>query len=309
MQKILPSIHMSELFRPFIENEDWLIKMAQQASEIPFYKGMELPVIFSGENQKIVRRLVEDRGYQLTCWISHDIKVKGGNLSSMDAKQRKDSVAYALEFVKMTAEMGGTIVGLQSGADPGEEKREEAKKVLAESYSQIFEGAKEFQNMRFVLEPLDRYAHKKQLLGPIHEVADWVKELRETYSNFYIHWDSAHEALAGIDLTESLEAVLPYLAQFHLCNCVTEPTHPYFGDHHMEVGRAPEFKNWGYLNVDVAAGLLRRAAQENPPEGISEYYWALEVRSHLGDDIWEREKEVREFMIEAFERAGVSYEK
>ena len=191
----------------------------------------------------------------------------------------------------------------------GEEKRQEAKDILADSYRKIFEGAKEYKEMRFVIEPLDRYAHKKQLMGPIHEVAEWVEEIRKDYPNFYIHWDSAHEALANIDLTESLDAAMPYLAQFHLCNCVTDPTHPYFGDHHMEVGRAPEFKNWGYLDVEVAAKLLSQAAAGQAPAGIDTLYWALEVRSHFGDDMWEREREVREFMMRAYDLAGLPYEK
>jgi len=144
-------------------------------------------------------------------------------------------------------------------------------------------------------------------MGPIHEVAEWFGVLKKTCPNFYLHWDSAHEALAGIGLMESLEAALPYMAQFHICNCVTEPSHPYYGDFHMEVGRAPHYKNWGYLTPEIAAGLLKRAAEGNPAEGITNTHVAVEVRSHMGDALWERERDIRGFLMRAFDLAGISY--
>ena len=42
--------------------------------------------------------------------------------------------------MKIAAEAGTAIVGLPSGDDPGDLKREEAKKALFDSYCRISEG-------------------------------------------------------------------------------------------------------------------------------------------------------------------------
>lgn len=308
MNKILPSIHMLEIFMPVAEREDVLIGMLEDVKKIDFYKGIELPVIFEKKNIDTLRRIAEEKNYQITEWASPNLNDGGYNLSSLDEELRSKSVSYAVELMKTAAEAGTTNVGLPSGGDPGDLRREDAKKALFESYCQISEEADCYNGLHLTLEPLDRHVHKKQLMGPIHEVVKWFADLKKACPNFYIHWDSAHEALADIDLMESLEAALPYMAQFHICNCVTEPSHPYYGDFHMELGQAPEYKNWGYLDLGIAAGLLRKAAEVKPPAGIENLYVAVEVRSHLGDDLWKRERNIREFLMGAYRQAGLSYD-
>ncbi len=308
MQKIYPSLHLLEVFMPVAGNETFLVNLLQEMAEVPFYKGFELPIIEQKENQAAVRALAES-GYQITQWSSPKINDGGYNLSSLDPKLRADSVAYAITLIKTAAESGTTHVGLPSGYDPGDADREEAKKALFDSYCQLSEAAKSCPGLDLTMEPLDRYAHKKQLMGPIHEVVEWFGPLKKECPNIFLHWDSAHEALAGIDLIESLEAALPYMAQFHICNCVTDPSNPCFGDWHMEIGRAPEYKNWGYLNLDIAANLLKRAASEDTVPGVKNTHVAVEVRTHLGDDIMKRELEIREFLMAAYDRAGLEYDK
>lgn len=309
MQNILPSIHLLEIFMPVADREDFLIGMLEDVKKIEFYKGIELPVIFEKKNIAAVRRIAEEKAYQITEWASPELINRGYNLSSLDRELREKSVAYAIELVKTAAEAGTANVGLPSGDDPGDLKRETAKEALFESYCRISEAAREYDGLHLTLEPLDRYVHKKQLMGPIFEVVEWFEKLKQSCPNFYIHWDSAHEALGGADLMESLEAALPYMAQFHICNCVTDPSHPYYGDFHMEVGRAPDYKSWGYLTPEIAAGLLKRAAASQPADGVKNTYVAVEVRSHMGDDLWAREREIREFLMRAYDLAGLSYDR
>lgn len=313
MQKILPSLHALEAFMPVIKDETYLVnEILPRIAELSFYKGMELPVICKPSNQASVRRLVEENHYQLTEWAVPNIISGGYMLSSTDEAHRKASVAYTIELIKTAAECSVTYIGLPSGDDPGDSPgdhlRDEAKKALYASYCEISHAMADYKGVYFIFEPVDRYVHKKQLMGPIHEVVSWFAGLKKDCPNFYIHWDSAHEALAGIDLIESLEAALPYIAQFHICNCVTEPQHPYYGDYHIEVGRTPDFECWGYLTPEIAASILKKAALANTVAGVEHTHWALEIRSHTGDNLWEREKEIREFMIRAYELADLKFE-
>lgn len=309
MQQIYPSLHMLEIFMPVASDEDFLIGLLDEVKQIPFYKGLELPVLFKKENRDKVRKCAEE-GYQITTWSSPNIIEKGYSLCTTDTGLREKSVAYAIELIKAAAETGSTNVGIPSGDDPGDAARPAQLEALQDSYRRMSEAAAQYDGLHLTFEPLDRYAHKKQILGPIREVAEIFAGLRKDCPNLYLHWDSAHEALAtDISLADSLALALPYLAQFHICNCVNDPSHPCYGDWHMELGEPPEYKNWGYLNVEIAADMLRQVAQADTVEGVKRTHCAIEVRTHMGDDCWKREHEIRAFLMAAYDRAGLAYDR
>ena len=307
MQKILPSAHLYEVFMPIADDEKIMTDILDEIAEIDFYKGVELGMFFQPQYRKKVRRIVEQKQYQLTQWGTPYLLRNKLNLSSLDAALRKKSVEYAIELVKLIAETGATNYGLPSGDYPGDEKKEQAKEVLFDSLSAIHEEVSKYEGMHIVLEPLDRYAYKKQLIGPMPEVAEWFKALQKANPNIYIHWDSAHEVLGEIDLIESVNLARPYLAQFHLCNCIADKGHPCFGDLHMDVGAPPDFKTWGFLTPEVGARILREVASFDTTPGIKNTYCALEVRSHPGDDLWAKERMCRAFMKKTFDLAGMEY--
>ena len=147
------------------------------------------------------------------------------------------------------------------------------------------------------LEPLDRYAFKKQLIGPMDEAVQWFLPLHAAYPNFYLHWDSAHVALDGTDLLRSLDWAGPYIAQFHLCNAILDIQHPCYGDLHMDVGTAPGFETEGFL---------KKIASFEKPAGAADVYASVEVLGHPGDDLWLKERNVREFLAECFRLAGIA---
>jgi len=308
MRKILPSMHFLENFMPIMENEKFAVDLLGQAADIEFYEAVELGFIKDTACRHAIRNIVENRGWQLTQWCSPVIADKGLSLSSLDPKERKKAIACAKELLAGIAETGARRCGLQSGPDPKtDELRVEAKKALLESCIELSEMAKQYEGMYLLFEPLDRFVHKKQLLGPIKEVTEWFANLKKECSNFYIHWDSAHEVLGGADLKESVTFAAPYLAQFHLCNCINDPQHPYYGDHHMDIGQAPDYKTWGYLTPKVGAEILKTVAAFEPCDGVETTYCALEVRAHLADDLWAKERLIRTFLTKAFDLAGIAH--
>jgi len=307
MRRILPSMHFLENFMPIMANEQFAVELLKQASEIGFYQGVELGFIENKTCQLTIRDIVEGRGWQLTQWCSPKIADKGLSLSSLDASERRKAVDYAIELLAGCVETGALRIGLQSGPDVGEALRNDAKKALQESCLAISKAAEQYKGLYLLIEPLDRFVHKKQLLGPIKETVEWFADLKRQCNNFYIHWDSAHEMLGGADLKDSVRLSAPYLAQFHLCNCVNIPGHPYYGDHHMDVGVAPEYKTWGYLTPEVGAGILKEVEGFTSCDGIENTYCALEVRAHLADDLWAKEKLIRAFLQKTFALAGIAY--
>jgi sugar phosphate isomerase/epimerase len=310
VQKILPSIHLLEIFMPVVNDEQFFVdEIVARIPDIPFYKGMETGVLFDAECRRKVRDIVEREEYQLTVWLSPSINDHGYNLSSLDRGLRKQSVQRALDVMQLAFEMGATHLGIPCGPHPGAQQEGEAIEALVDSYRAMLEAIKEYPQMDFTFEPLDRSAHKKQLLGPMQEVVDVFKVLRKDYDNIFIHWDSAHEVLNGNDLFESLETARPYLAQIHLSNCVPTPSHPYYGDWHMSVGQAPEFRNWGFLTAEIGSDLVKKVASFDPSAGVKNTFCAVEVRTAQGNDLWATEKLVREFLQRVFDLAGMEWDR
>lgn len=303
LSALQPSAHLYEGFMPLAASERLFCDVLRKIPEIGFYRGIETGVFFEPQSLRDVRRLREENGWRLTMWATPWMLLDGLNLSSLDETLRARSVRRAIELVALAAETGASHFGLPSGSDPGDADREQAKTLLFESLSQIAEKAAQYEGMRILLEPLDRYAHKKQLIGPMRESMEWFAPLHAQHPNLLIHWDSAHEALGGIDLVESLQLAKPYLAQFHLCNAILDPVHPLYGDLHMDIGSAPGFETDGYLTPDVAARILADAAACRPIDGDRPLHVAVEMRAHLGDDMWQKERTSRAFLQEAFRRA------
>jgi len=308
MQKLYPSFHSLEVFMPVVKNEPFYYSLLEDMQSIPFYKGLETSVFFQPEIRKKVYQLVVRNGYQLTVWLTPSINEHNLNLASLDTDVRKRSVSFARKLINFAAEMGATHCSVPSGPYLGQDTLEESKKVLFDSYVALYENVKQFETVDLTLEPMDRFASKKMILGPIAEVIQWFTELRKTCSKFFIHWDSSHETLGNIDLHKSLELAKPYLAQIHLCNCINNPSHPCFGDWHMDVGHAPDWKTWGYLNPTIGGSLLQQIASYEKISGVDRTFCSVEVRSHMGDDLWGKEKQVRDFLQECFRCAGLAFD-
>jgi len=223
----------------------------------------------------------------------------------LDENGRRKAIELVKKLAEYAADAGYTNVGVPSGDDPGYLMRGLAKNALAESMVELAEHCKEL-GVNLTLEPLDRYAYKKQLIGPIEESMIWFKPIHEACDNTYIHWDSAHEALGGAELMHSLELTEPYLTQFHLCNAILDPGHPCYGDLHMECGVAPDFETEGFLCPELGADIIRKVSSFKKAPGVEHVYVAVEVLGHPGDNLWLKEKNAGEFLCRCFELAGIT---
>lgn len=303
-QKLLPSCHLLELFMPYRLHEEKMLSILKKTVDIGYYKGVELGVFFDKYRRLAVRNTVEQNHLNLTVFATPYLKERKMNLSSLDPELRARSVAYSIEISKIVADTGCTNFGMPSGDDPGDKDREEAKKLLADSLCKIADVCRKL-GMNVTLEPLDRYAYKKQLIGPIKESMLWFEPVHAQSPNLFVHWDSAHEALGQVDLMLSLNYAKPYIAQFHLCNAILDPADPCFGDLHMDVGEAPDFITEGFLTPAIGANILREVASFPKPEGVKDTYVSIEVLGHPGDNLWHKEKTSRLFLQKCFELSGL----
>lgn len=301
-QKLVPSGHLLEMFMPYRDDEKRMLEVLKKAADFGFYKNVELPAFKDKYNKMYVRETLEANGLTATTFVTPYVKEKKLSLCDLDESRRREAIELCKVYAGHASDIGIMHFGVPSGDDPGDAKRAEAKKVMAESLVELANYVKGL-GMNLTIEPLDRYAFKKQLIGPMKETSIWFAPIHEACPNAFIHWDSAHEALGGTDLMHSIEYVAPFIGQFHLCDAITNVNHPCFGDLHMDVAEAPDWTTEGFLTPEVGAQILKKIASYDKPEGVKQVCVAVEVLGHPGDKLWNKEKNARQFLAKCFELA------
>lgn len=303
-QEILPSAHLLEMFNPYMNDEARMIEVLRRTVALGFYRAVELPVFFDAANRSAVRAIIEGERLLGTTFAGPYLAVRGLSLSDQDEGARRRAVALVTQLADYAAESGMRNLCVASGPDPAPELRGLAKVALADSMIALADHARDL-GLNLTIEPLDRNAHKRQLIGPMEETVTWFAPIHDRCPNAYIHWDSAHEALGGIDLVRSLDFASPYLAQLHLCDAILDPAHPCFGDLHMDCALAPGWETEGFLTPEVGARILSRVASFDTPAGVSAVCASVEIHGHPGDHLWLIEEHARSFLRRCFDLAGV----
>ena len=303
-QKLYPSAHILEMFMPYLHDEKRLIEVLREIVKKDFYRNAELPTLPTKAYRGTVRGILEDNGLTAITFVAPFLNEQKMSLCDLDEKRRAEVLAFLKMHADYAAEAGYMTFGVPSGPDPGDALRGEAMAAQADTLVQIADYAAGL-GMNCSIEPLDRYAHKKALIGPMDEVVEWFRPLHERCPNLFLHWDSAHEQLGGLGIFNTLEMAAPFLSQIHLCDCISDPAHPCFGDLHMDPAEAPDWKTEGFLTPETGAEIIRRAASFDSPAGVRRFWISIEVLGHKGDNLWHKEKIAREFLARCWELSGV----
>ena len=303
-QKLYPSAHILEMFMPYLHDEKRLIEVLKVLIGKDFYRNVELPSFPTAEHRRTVRRILEDNGVTAITFVAPFLNERKMSLCDLDDRRRREVLDYLKMHADYCAESGYMTFGVPSGPYPGDEFHDEAMAAQADTLGQIADYVATL-GMKCSIEPLDRYAHKKALIGPMDEVVEWFRPLHEQHPNLYLHWDSAHERLGGLGIFNTLEMAAPFLSQIHLCDCIDDPAHPCFGDLHMDPAEAPDWQTEGFLTPEIGAEIIRRAAAFDPPAGVDRFWISIEVLGHKGDNLWRKERIAREFLTRCWELSGV----
>ena len=303
-QKLYPSAHILEMFMPYLHDEKRLIEVLRKIAEMDFYRNVELPTFPTKEHRDTVRRILRDNDLTAATYAAPYLNEREMSLCDLNDRRRAETIRYLKMQADLAAECGCSTFGVPSGPYPGDEFHDEAMAVQADTLARIADYTA-LLGMNCSIEPLDRYAHKKALIGPMDEVVRWFKPLHRAHPNLFLHWDSSHEQLGGLGIFNTLEMAAPYLSQIHLCDCIDDPAHPCFGDLHMDPAEAPDWKTEGFLTPEVGAEIIRRAAAFDKPEGVRRFWISVEVLGHKGDNLWHKERIAREFLTRCWEESGV----
>ena len=303
-QKLYPSAHILEMFMPYLHDEKRLIEVLRKIAEMDFYRNVELPTFPTKEHRDTVRRILRDNDLTAVTYAAPYLNERKMSLCDLSDRRRAETIRYLKMQADLAAESGYMTFGVPSGPYPGVEFHAEAMAVQADTLARIADYTA-LLGMNCSIEPLDRYAHKKALIGPMDEVVSWFKPLHKAHPNLFLHWDSSHEQLGGLGIFNTLDMAAPYLSQIHLCDCIDDPAHPCFGDLHMDPAEAPDWQTEGFLTPEVGAEIIRRAASFDKPEGVRRFWVSIEVLGHKGDNLWHKERIAREFLTHCWEESGV----
>lgn len=208
-----------------------IVETVRRICEDDFFTAIEMGTVKDPKQRNEVAKLLEISHLEVAYGTQPTIFPNKLNLNHFDKAERQKAVGAVFNCLKEAYDLGAKSVRIPAGKDPGPEKREEAKKLLIDSLSQILDKAKEMGNPMITLKIFDRDIDKKSLIGPVDDALDVAKVLAPSYDKFALLTDLSHFPLLGEEPAETLPKLAEYIKALHIGNCVfRDPLHPVFGD-------------------------------------------------------------------------------
>lgn len=295
-ERFSPALLVSESFYPLLKDEDKLFSAVERVLRDGYYRRIETGALKTVQARKKFTNLVEQLNLGFTQWITNDISERNLNPSTTDRQLRERTIREICDLVEIAHESGADRVAMVSGPDSGSEVRGDALKGLEEVLLAVSDKLAQHPGMVLLLEPLDRGAHKNNLIGPTEDAVALMKKISRFYSNCLLSWDSAHMALNKENLEKSLEEASEYVGHIHLANAILNPEEAGYGDWHMPMGKP------GFLDVDCGRSILRYAC--TMPKLKKDMGVSIESRCLEHQDPFLNEKKCRTFLQEVLEGEG-----
>ncbi|ULT56540.1 sugar phosphate isomerase/epimerase [Neobacillus drentensis] len=294
--QFIPSLLVPEIYFPAKSEKGFTVSLIEKMADQGFYQSYEIGDGQDQQERNGILALKEKHHFQLTQWLTFLIDQYNLDVSSVDTQLRLESVKRIKESIYLAAECGASNIAFVPGADPGAERRVEAVEGFYESLCEICEEASRYQ-MNVLVEHLDRYAHKKRLIGPMDETVQLLSRVKADYQNIGLAFDTAHAALNGEDILDALELAKFHTHQIHFSNAVLDQASPLYGDYHMEIGEP------GFLTVGKINDILRKA-DELSLQSEKGLRVAVEVRGKDLENRHANERTVRTILEDALSLVG-----
>jgi len=218
-------------FPEIVNGEGPIVETLRQLIEDDFWTAIEVGWIKDDKKRSEVRSLLAVSGLRVCYATQPRVLSQKLNLNALDAKERQIALNGVKKGIEEAYHLGATSIRVLSGKDPGDEKREEAKKVFADSLMELCEFSREFGDAMLYLKIFDRAIDKKALIGAFKDAADVCAMVAPKYDNFGVLADLSHFPLLGEKPEDAIPLVEKYPMHFHLGNCIMrDRRHPLYGD-------------------------------------------------------------------------------
>ena len=220
-----------------MKGEGPILETLQKIAEDDFFTAVEVSWIKDAKVREKAKKLLEVSHLTVAYGAQPRLLIKKLNLNSFDEAERQEAVNEVKAGVDEAYEIEAKGLAFLSGKDPGEEKREEARKLLVLSIKEICDYAKSKGDLGIVLEIFDREIDKKCLIGPAKDARMVAEEVRKEFGNFGLLVDLSHLPLLNETPTQAIMPVKDYLVHAHIGNCILkDKKHPGYGDQHPRFG-------------------------------------------------------------------------
>ena len=250
-----------------MRGEGPILETLQKIAEDDFFTAVEVSWIKDDKVREKAKKLLEMSHLTVAYGAQPRLLINNLNLNSFDEEERKRAVREVKAGVDEAYEIEAKSLAFLSGKDPGEERREQAHKLLVSSIKEICDYAKSEGDLRITLEIFDREIDKKCLIGPANDAKIVAEAVRKEYDNFGLMVDLSHLPLLNETHTQAHLPNKDYLDHAHIGKCILrDEKHPAYGDQHPRFGIAggendvEELK--AFLRVLLDIGFLNA---ENPP--------------------------------------------
>jgi len=273
-----PGLMISQTWPVSRESEGATLKAIEIALEEEFFISFQCVEIPYPEERKRIASLLGSHAYPLTYCIARVLNENSLNLSDLDSNNRNRSCDMLIRCLDDAREAGAVALSFISGARPVEPgKRADALKRLEESLVFVSGAASKSPSIDLIIEPLDFNAHKKNTLGSADEALDLCRGVESKGGHLQICLDTAHMILNGDDPVACVEKAHEYASEFHFCNCVTEASHPLYGDRHIPFGEP------GIVDTKAMAGIMKRSVELG--------YYSRETRPRILCEVLKRKED------------------
>jgi len=244
-----------------------IIETLRTIVEDDFWTAVEVGWIKDIKVRNEARRLLETAHMEV-CYANQPRMFSNKlNINAFDPAERKKAISMMKSGIDEAFDLGASCIRVFSGKYPGEEKKEEAKKILVDSLKEICAYTNEQGEMGIYMKVFDLDIDKCFLIGHFKDAADVAEEVHKEFRNFGVLSDLSHFPLLDEKPEEAIPLVKHFPMHFHIGNCLfRDRRHPTYGDRQPRFGipggeiDTPQVRD--YFRVLLDLGLLN---PENRP--------------------------------------------
>ncbi|MFV0335191.1 MAG: sugar phosphate isomerase/epimerase family protein [Tropicimonas sp.] len=292
---LVPSCLIPEVYAAWKDEPGFVAGQVERIAAEGFYGSVELSPVEARADRDRIRRVCAEHSVFVAVWLTSVLEREGLDFCAVDEASRRDAVEAVKRLLPAALECGAGTVALVGGSDPGPALRERGYESCRRSLIEI---AAEAANLgaSVMMEPLDRYAHKKRLVGPTDETVALFARVRAEQPDFGFAFDTAHAALNGEEVSDAIALAGDQVVNLHLSNAVLDPQDPLYGDHHMMPGPP------GFLTLRKAAEIIVQTGRlgDRLGRGIR---IAMEARAPLAEDPQFTARLAHDFLVAALKQA------
>ena len=257
-----------------------IVETLRTLVEDDFWTAVEVGWIKDIKVRNEARKLLET-SHMTVCYANQPRMFSNKmNINHFDATERRKAIDMMKSGIDEAFDLGATAIRVFSGKFPGEEKKEEAKKILVDSLKEICEYTNAQGEAEIYMKVFDLDVDKCFLIGHFKDAADVAEEVRKEFKNFGVLSDLSHFPLLDEKPEDAIPLVKDFPMHFHIGNCLfRDRRHPTYGDRQPRFGipggeiDTPQVRDYFKLLLD-----LKLLKPENRP------VMSAEVRPLLAEE-------------------------